>query len=441
MICSPWRVGIQALGSLGVLVYVNWQLAVGAGLLVPWLYISISTWMSRLRPRMRDIHNRRQQIDALAAETFGGIRVVRSFSREQRELNRFVQSSHLMCRQELKAWWWRTRFALMWEAMMPFGLVGLLSIGGWQVLTGNLTVGDLTMLLVYALVIMGPITVLLQASIQMQDGMSALDRILDILGEPTEHRDEVTKRRDKTQFRGSLSIQNVRFRYPGTETPALENVSFDVQSGETIALVGPSGAGKTTLCSLIARFYEVTEGRILLDDEHVEQIDLDSYRRILGLVEQDIFLFDGTIAENIEYGARGVTQEEIERAARLAGADGFIQGLADGYRTRMGERGVKLSEGQRQRIAIARAIVGDPKILILDEATSNLDLESERAIQDALQSVVKDRTCFIIAHRSSTIQLADRILAVEHGSVREIYDRERVIQTSVSPSSIVDSIS
>jgi ATP-binding cassette subfamily B protein/subfamily B ATP-binding cassette protein MsbA len=207
----------------------------------------------------------------------------------------------------------------------------------------------------------------------------------------------------------------------------LRDVSLDVAAGETVALVGPSGAGKTTLCNLVARFYDPTHGRVLLDGRELREIDVESYRRLLGIVEQDVFLFDGTVAENIGYARRDATLDQIREAARVANAAGFIDELEQGYETLIGERGVRLSGGQKQRLAIARAVLADPKILILDEATSNLDTESERLIQRSLARLMEGRTCFVIAHRLSTIRHASRIVVIEDGRIIEIGTHDELL--------------
>jgi ATP-binding cassette subfamily B protein/subfamily B ATP-binding cassette protein MsbA len=227
-----------------------------------------------------------------------------------------------------------------------------------------------------------------------------------------------------------MTLEDLSFNYPDSDIPALEGISFDVEPGSLVALVGRSGAGKTTCCNLVARFYDPTSGRILLDGEDIRNISLDSYRRLLGIVEQDVFLFDGTVRSNIGYGRRGSTDEEIIHAAELAAADDFIQALPDGLDTVIGERGFKLSGGQRQRLAIARAILADPRILILDEATSNLDTESEKKIQQGLTELMRGRTSFVIAHRLSTIMHADLIVVLGDSRVLETGRHEELMQRS-----------
>ena len=277
------------------------------------------------------------------------------------------------------------------------------------------------MFLVYLLMLLEPLAVIASSATQFQNGLSALDRILDLLDEPREMQPtENAISLAKTEVAGEIQFQDVSFRYPSSPDDALHDVSLDVAPGEIIALVGPSGAGKTTFCNLVARFYDPSEGRILLDGRDLQDIDVENYRGLLGIVEQDVFLFDGTIAENISYGDRHASEADIRRAAEAANAAEFIDRMPNGLGTLIGERGVKLSGGQRQRIAIARAILADPRILILDEATSNLDTESERLIQASLNDLMSGRTCFVIAHRLSTITHADRIIVIESGRISEI---------------------
>jgi ATP-binding cassette, subfamily B, bacterial len=420
MLYNPWRAVIQLLGSVVVLAWADWRLLIGALLLVPLVIVTHRTWLSRIRPQHKAIRARRESIDAHTTESFSGMRVVRGFSREHSEAGRFVRSNDLMARQELLVWWWARIVEICWESLIPLCTGLLMLYGGWQVLNGTLTLGDLMMFLVYLAMLLEPIAVLAESAATFQNSLSALDRILDLLDEPRDmlpNGDSV--RPPKEQIRGRVALDDVSFTYPGAARPALEHVTLSVEPGQTVALVGPSGAGKTTLCNLVARFYDPTEGRVTLDGIDLRDIEVEHYRGLLGIVEQDVFLFDGTIGDNIAYANRDATETEARRAAQIANADEFIRKLPDGYETLIGERGVKLSGGQRQRIAIARAVLADPKILILDEATSNLDTESERLIQSGLTRLMQDRTCFVIAHRLSTITHADRIVVLENGTEAE----------------------
>ena len=421
MLYNPWRAVIQLIGSLCILAWVDWTLLLGAVVLVPVVYMTHRTWISRIRPQFRRVRAQREAVDALATESFGGMRVVRAFSRQRAETNRIMRGNHLMGRQELYAWWWSRTIEVVWETLIPLATAAMLLYGGWRVLDGRLTMGDLMMFLVYLLMLLGPLAILAQSAAQFQNSLSGFDRVLDLLEEPREMvSDGPTLAVSKANFTGRLTFEDVCFCYPGSDAFALEDFSLDVESGETIALVGPSGAGKTTLCNLVARFYDPTSGRVLLDGRDLCEITVESYRRLIGIVEQDVFLFDGSVAANIGYGDRNATVEGIRRAAEIANAAEFIDNLPHGYDTTIGERGVKLSGGQRQRIAIARAVLADPRILILDEATSNLDTESERMIQASLTSLMQDRTCFVIAHRLSTIAHASRIVVLHCGRVTEV---------------------
>jgi ATP-binding cassette subfamily B protein/subfamily B ATP-binding cassette protein MsbA len=421
MLYNPWRAVVQFVGSLVILVFVDWKLMVGGLLLLPVVWVTHRTWINRIRPLYRDIRKQRQRIDANATETFGGIRVVRTFSRSRNESSKFVREGGFLVRQQLFTWWWTRIIETIWEVIIPLASTGLLLYGGYQIINGELTLGDLMMFLVYLTMLLDPIATIAGSAVGFQNNLAGLDRVLDVMEVESEfpvNPDAV--RVTKATSEGRVEIDGLTFRYPGTDANVLENVTLDVSPGETVALVGRSGAGKTTLTNLIARFYDPTEGAIRLDGRDLRDIDLESYRSLLGIVEQEVFLFDGTIAENIAYAVRDMDHATIVAAARAAAADDFIRRLPDGYDSLIGERGVKLSGGQRQRLAIARALLADPKILILDEATSNLDSESEQLIQRSLEDLLEDRTAFVIAHRLSTIRHADKIVVLEDGRVVEV---------------------
>ena len=421
MLYNPWRAVIQLIGSFLILAWVDWRLLIGALGVVPLVYFTHRTWIHRIRPQFRRVRAQREEVDSLTTESFGGMRVVRAFGRQHAETNRIMRGNHVMGRQELYAWWWSRAIEIVWETVMPLATAGLLVYGGWRVLQDALTMGDLMMFLVYVLMLLGPLATLAQSAAAFQNSLSGLDRVLDLLEEPREmESDTETIQIQRSDFIGAIEFNNVSFSYPGADDFALQDVNLSVEPGETIALVGPSGAGKTTICNLVARFYDPTTGVMLLDGTDLVEFDVESYRRLTGIVEQDVFLFDGTIAENIGYANRQATSDEVATAAQIANAAEFIDKLPHGYDTIIGERGVRLSGGQRQRLAIARAVLANPKILILDEATSNLDTESERLIQSSMAALMENRTCFVIAHRLSTIASADRIVVLENGRITEI---------------------
>jgi ATP-binding cassette subfamily B protein/subfamily B ATP-binding cassette protein MsbA len=477
MIYNPAKALVQLTGSLAVLALVNWKLLIGGLLLLPTVWITHRTWISRIRPLFRDIRKTRSGIDSHAAESFGGIRVVRAFGRRRAETGRFAEDNHLMARQELFAWWWMRGVDIAWSLLIPLASAVLLWYGGSQVLSDSekvragllnpqeaFTTGDLVMFLSYLTALLGPIATLAESATGLQNQLAGFDRTLDLLEEPVEMPSRPgAVAVEKASVAGGITFVDVSFAYPAEDanrknrpaahgqpstaepSPAgdsprmvLKDVTIDIAPGQVIALVGPSGAGKTTFCNLVARFYDPTSGSVKLDGRDLRDIDVDSYRRLLGIVEQDTFLFDGTIAQNIAYGARDATREQIMQAARLANAHEFIERLENGYDAFIGERGVKLSGGQRQRLTIARAILADPKILILDEATSNLDSESERLIQASLSELMRGRTSFVIAHRLSTIRHADRILVIEGGEIVEAGTHDELIARSGRYRQMVD---
>jgi ATP-binding cassette subfamily B protein len=431
LLYNPWRAIIQLVGSFLILAWVDWRLLLGSLGLLPCVYFSHRTWISRIRPLWRSIRRQRQEIDSQVTESFSGMRIVRAFGRQRSEATRFVRGNHFMARLELMAWWWSRLIELVWEVLIPVASAALLWYGGTRVLSGALTVGDLMMFLVYLVMLLAPIAVLATSATTLQNSLAGLDRILDLLDEPMEMADDAERAHlPLAEVEGAIALRGVTFSYPENDEPVIRDASLDVQAGQMVALVGGSGAGKTTLCNLIARFYDPSEGVVELDGVDIRTFDVETYRQLFGIVEQDVFLFDGTVRENIAYGDRLSDDERIIAAARAANAHDFIADLPDQYDTLIGERGVRLSGGQRQRIAIARAVLADPRILILDEATSNLDSESERLIQQSLATLLEGRTSFVIAHRLSTIVHADRIVVMEGGRIVEVGTHRELMKAS-----------
>jgi ATP-binding cassette subfamily B protein/subfamily B ATP-binding cassette protein MsbA len=431
MLYNPWRAIVQFAGGLIVLAWVDWRMLLGALVLTPGVYYTDLTWNRRIRPLFREVRRRRQDLDSQTTEVFGGMRVVRAFGRQQSESTRFVVENHTMTRLELHVWWLSRIIELIWEFLLPAASIGLLLYGGLQVLDGQLTLGDLSMFLVYLAMLLEPLAVLATSVTQLQNNLSGFERVLDLLDEPREMADSPGSIKIvKAKISGRINLDEVSFSYPGTNRLVLQGVTLAVRPGETIALVGRSGAGKSTLCNLVARFYDPTSGVIRLDGMDLRQIEVESYRKLLGIVEQDVFLFDGTIGQNIAYGDRSVTSARLREAARIANAAEFIEQLPEGYDTLIGERGIRLSGGQRQRLAIARAVLANPRLFILDEATSSLDSESERLIQQSLTEILRNRTSFVIAHRLSTIRHADRILVLQDGEIAEIGSHDELIAFS-----------
>ncbi|MCE9618846.1 MAG: ABC transporter ATP-binding protein/permease [Planctomycetes bacterium] len=438
MLYNPFRAIVQLVGILTILTITDFRLLLGAGLLLPIVWLSHRTWIGRIRPLYRDIRQQRTDVDSHATEAFGGMRVVRAFAREQSETSRFLRGSHLMARQEILTWWWSRGIELAWALLIPTASALLLWYGGRQVIAGSLTPGDLVLFLTYLAMLLGPLEALASSATNFQTNLAGYDRTLDVLNETPELPDRPgAQRLDRRAMAGAMRVENLEFTYPNSKVPVICGVSFDVSPGETVAFVGASGAGKTTLCNLIARFFDPTGGRILVDGVDLRDIRLHDWRSLLGIVEQDVFLFDGTIADNIAYGRKHASTEDIERAAMLACCHGFIHEMPKKYLTRIGERGVRLSGGQRQRIAIARAVLADPRILILDEATSNLDVESELFIQEGLVNLMRHRTSFVIAHRLSTIRNAHKIVVLKGGAVAEIGSHEELMARGGSYSEMV----
>ncbi len=408
---------VTAVIAMVVLFYLNWKLTsfiiVALGLFGGAMAIAFK----KLRPLFRERGQINAEVTGRLTESLGGIRIVKAYAAEKREELVFARGAHRLFRNVKRSMTGVS--AVTSFSTLIVGLIGVILtvVGGRSILSGTMTLGEFFMYIFFTALVAAPLVEIASIGTQITEAFAGLDRIREIRQMATE--DEEDQERDPVgHIRGDIAFNNVTFEY-NDNTPVLKNVSFIAPAGSTTALVGSSGSGKSTLISLVMAFNRPLSGQVTVDGRELESIRLKDYREELGVVLQDNFLFDGTIAANIGFSNPHATREQIIAASRIAHCEEFINGFADGYDTVVGERGVKLSGGQRQRVAIARAILAEPKILILDEATSSLDSESEAMIQDGLQSLRRGRTTFVIAHRLSTIRSADQILVMEEGKIVE----------------------
>jgi subfamily B ATP-binding cassette protein MsbA len=406
-----------ALMALGVLVYLNWGMTLVILVLLAIFGGGMTMAFNKLRPIFRERGKINAEITGRLNETLNGIRVVKAYGTERREQVVFAKGVHRLFRNIASSITGVS--ATTSGGTVVVGLVGfvIFAMGGPAVIRGAMTLGELLAYTAFVGILSAPVISIASIGTQISEAIAGLDRIREILELPTEI-DADAQRDAVRRVRGDIRFDDVWFEYREGQ-PVLQGVAFDAPSGSTTALVGSSGSGKSTLVSLVMAFSRPTKGRVLVDGRDLDDIRLADYRANLGVVLQDNFLFDGTVAENIAFSRPSAARDEVEHVARLANCDEFVRGFPEGYDTVVGERGVRLSGGQRQRIAIARALLADPRILILDEATSSLDSESEALIQEALGRLRGGRTTFVIAHRLSTIRSADQILVLEHGEVVE----------------------
>ena len=417
---------MRLIGGAIILFLLDWRLAALVMLPVPILALAFRHYNTKIRPVYRRVRARLGDINAKLQDNLSGIRVIQAFAREDIEYRRFSRESERYYRARVKGirYW-----SIFFPAIRFFGAMGtviVLGVGSIMVVKGHLSLGTLVAFIAYIATIYDPINRLTEVDNIFQEAIAAGERIFELLDETMEVKD-APNAIELPVISGEMIFDQVYFKY-GSGDQVLHAVSFTMAPGEVVALVGPSGAGKTSIANLICRFYDPVNGRVTIDGYDLRDIKMNSLRRQVAVVLQDSFLFNNTVAENLHYGKPDASRDELIAASRAANAHDFIMQLPDGYETEIGERGVKLSGGQKQRLALARAILADPRILILDEATSSVDAEAEYLIQQALERVLENRTALIIAHRLSTIRNADKIIVLDRGRIAEAGNHEDLMQ-------------
>lgn len=424
---------LTLLGISVMLFAINWKLALLALLPIPLLVLGASIFTRKVHRLYHQLRQKLAQLNALLQDNLSGIREIMAFNRQEYERGRFNKKSEDYCATQLKV-------ARLWSFYSPgmiflgsLGTVLILSFGAHQVVRGDMTIGELVAFLSYLALFYTPINQIHSVNHMLQHALASGERVFEIIDarpEVQEPKDPVTPAsalNGERKVLGYVVFHRVSFNYR-EDVPVLQEVDFEVQPGEKIALVGPSGSGKSTIIKLLMRFYDVDQGGITIDGVDIRRFKLSYLRDQIAMVQQEPFLFNGTVRENILYGDLLADQDRMIAAAKAARAHEFIVNLPEGYDTWIGERGVKLSVGQKQRLAIARALLKDPPIIILDEATSNIDTETEAKIQEALENLIQNRTTFIIAHRLSTLKHVDRILVIQNGRVVESGTHEELLQ-------------
>ena len=422
---------LTLVGVSMVLFSLNWRLTLLSVIPIPLVILSLRVYARYVRPAFRDRQQELGALNALLNDNISGIREIKAFTREQEELQRVGLGIDRYRRSLLRALRLMSIFQPFVDFTSSLGLLIVIYFGGQLAFKGILSVADLVAFFLYLDLFYQPVRNLGNSWEQIQGALAGADRVAEILAEETEIQDQAGAISLPGRAKGDITFSNVQFHYNEGE-PILENINLEIQANHVVALVGPTGVGKSTLVSLIPRFYDVSGGQILLDGKDIRDLTLESLRRQVSIVLQDVFLFHGSVRENILFGRPDASEQDVIKAAKIANAHSFITSLSDGYDTLIGERGVKLSGGQKQRLSIARAVLKDAPILILDEATSSVDTETELSIQEALERLMVGRTAIIIAHRLSTIRNADMIVVLdEYGIVESGTHSELIAQNGL----------
>ncbi|WCL49800.1 ABC transporter ATP-binding protein [Leptospira sp. GIMC2001] len=411
---------------LMILVYLNTELLVYACLLVPVVIFPVTLFTKKISKSTEKSQERMADLNGHVQEVISGIRVIRTFVSEKYEQSKFQEINQKVYRRIFKGQYYLQMAPSLVELTSSMVVLGFFALGASFIYSGKFTQGEFMAFLLTLLFLLRPLTQLSQMVGKITQANTAGKRIFEIIDMETGS-EEKSGELELPELSQSIKFENIFFTYPGTSTSVLKNLSLQIKIGETYAFVGTSGSGKSTLMDLLPRFYDPTRGRILFDNVDIRDLTLKNLRSKIGIVTQDIFLFSGSVLDNIAYGADNVTKKDVIRAARLAHAHDFIKKMDHGYETMLGVRGLNLSGGQRQRLVIARALLRDPEILILDEATSALDAESEKLVSEALDRLLKNRTTFIIAHRLSTIRKVKNIVVLQDGEIQEMGNHESLI--------------
>ncbi len=418
--------GIKIVAAFAILCTVNVWLTLIVFAIIPVMLIVCIPFRRRMKEGFRDSRVVIGEINAQVEDSLLGVRVVKSFANESMELDKFEAGNQRFLSVKKKIYYAMGGFNSMTRMFDGLMYITVVVAGALFMINGHITPADLVAYLLYVSTLLASVRRIIEFSEQFFRGMTGIERFCEIMDTPVTIADNPDAKPVET-VHGHISFRDVTFRYSEGSENVLNHLTLDVEAGKTLALVGPSGGGKTTICGLLPRFYDITDGAVLLDGVDVRELTLASLRNAIGVVQQDVYLFSGTVYENIAYGKPGATREEVEEAARLAGAEEFISKLPDGYDTYVGERGVKLSGGQKQRISIARVFLKDPPVLILDEATSALDNESELLVQQSLERLAKGRTTLIVAHRLTTVRDADVIAVITRDGIAEMGSHEELI--------------
>ncbi|MBO1515559.1 ABC transporter ATP-binding protein [Metabacillus sp. BG109] len=415
---NVWLDVVTIVIAIGIMLTMDVKLTLVSIVLFPFYGLSVKYFYGKLRHLTRVRSQALAEVQGHLHERVQGMPVIRSFATEEFEQKQFAKENSNFLTSALDHTSWNARTFAIVNTLTDIAPLVVISYAGYQVIHGQLSIGTMVAFIAYIEQLYNPLRRLINSSTTLTQAFASMDRVFEFIDVPYEVVDKPNAV-VASNVRGEVEFQNISFRYQENEALIIEGLSLRVKRGETVALVGMSGGGKSTLVSLLPRFYDVTDGRILLDDIDIRDYQAQSLRGQIGMVLQDTFLFSNTVRENILIGKPDATEEEVIQAAKAANAHDFILKLPNGYNTKVGERGVKLSGGQKQRVSIARVFLKNPPILILDEATSALDLESEHLIQEALENLAKDRTTFIVAHRLSTITHANKIVLIEDGKVVE----------------------